>query len=68
MNTFSRHAVVLGVAASATAGAASGALGVGDSAPDFTLPSTAGGETTLSSYAGEMNVVLAFFPKAFTGG
>ncbi len=68
MNSLSRHAVVLGVAAIATAGAASGALGVGDSAPDFTLPSTGGGEATLSSYVGEMNVVLAFFPKAFTGG
>ncbi len=68
MNPFSRHAVLLGVAAMATAGVASGALKVGDSAPDFTLPGTQGNDTTLSSYQGEMNVVLAFFPKAFTGG
>ena len=49
MNRFSRHAMFFGVAAMATAGAASGALGVGDTAPDFTLPSTGGGEATLSS-------------------
>lgn len=40
---------------------------VGSSAPDFTLPSTAGGEVTLSAYRGRSNVLLAFFPLAFTG-
>ncbi len=39
---------------------------VGDIAPDFTLPSTAGGDVTLSSLRGSANVVLAFFPLAFT--
>ncbi len=43
-------------------------LKVGDVAPDFTLPSTAGGNVTLSDYRGKANVVLAFFPAAFTGG
>jgi peroxiredoxin len=38
---------------------------VGASAPDFTLASTAGGELTLSSLRGR-NVLLAFFPLAFT--
>ena len=38
---------------------------VGQPAPDFTLASTAGGKTTLSSYRGQ-NVLLAFFPLAFT--
>ena len=68
MNPISRMAVLLGVAALASAGAASASLKVGDAAPDFTLPGTDGKEATLSSYAGEKNVVLAFFPKAFTGG
>src|SRR3954451_19340722 len=40
---------------------------VGQPAPDFTLPSTDGGEVTLSSFKGKKNVVVFFFPKAFTG-
>jgi thioredoxin-dependent peroxiredoxin len=43
-------------------------LKVGDMAPDFTLPSTTGKKVTLSEYRGKQNVVLAFFPAAFTGG
>jgi peroxiredoxin Q/BCP len=43
-------------------------LKVGDMAPDFTLPSTAGGKVTLSDFRGKKAVVLAFFPAAFTGG
>ena len=39
---------------------------VGEPAPDFTLPSTADEEVTLSSFQGKSNVVLAFFPLAFT--
>ena len=34
-------------------------------APDFTLPSTAGSDVTLSGLRGK-NVLLAFFPLAFT--
>jgi cytochrome oxidase Cu insertion factor (SCO1/SenC/PrrC family) len=43
-------------------------LKVGDMAPDFTLPSTAGGTVKLSDFRGKNNVVLAFFVLAFTGG
>jgi len=43
-------------------------LKVGDMAPDFTLPSTAGKPVTLSDFRGKSAVVLAFFPAAFTGG
>ena len=38
---------------------------VGSPAPDFTLPSTSGSEVTLSQLKGK-NVLLAFFPLAFT--
>jgi peroxiredoxin len=37
----------------------------GAAAPDFTLPSTAGTDVTLSKLRGK-NVLLAFFPLAFT--
>jgi peroxiredoxin len=40
--------------------------GVGAIAPDFTLPSTAGVDVTLSAFRGKQNVLLAFFPLAFT--
>jgi peroxiredoxin len=39
---------------------------IGAVAPDFTLPSTSGTDVTLSALKGK-NVLLAFFPLAFTG-
>jgi cytochrome oxidase Cu insertion factor (SCO1/SenC/PrrC family) len=42
--------------------------GVGDPAPDFTLIGSDGVEYTLSQFKDEKPVVIAFFPKAFTGG
>jgi peroxiredoxin len=43
-------------------------LKVGDTAPDFTLPDTTNHPVKLSDFRGKKNVVLAFFPAAFTGG
>ncbi len=44
-------------------------LKAGDTAPDFSLPNTAGKEPIkLSDFRGKKVVVLAFFPAAFTGG
>lgn len=43
-------------------------LKVGEEAPDFMLPDTAGNKVKLSDFRGKKNVVLAFFVLAFTGG
>jgi thioredoxin-dependent peroxiredoxin len=43
-------------------------LSVGEKAPDFSLPASTGKTVKLSDYLGKQTVVLAFFPKAFTGG
>jgi peroxiredoxin Q/BCP len=42
-------------------------LKVGDTAPEFALPGSDGKVHKLSDYKGR-TVVLAWFPKAFTGG
>jgi peroxiredoxin Q/BCP len=59
----------LGLLAAGVAGAQSSvALEVGDAAPDFSLPASDGKTYTLGQYKGVRPVVIAFFPKAFTGG
>lgn len=40
----------------------------GDPAPDFALPGSDGKVHRLSDHRGQRAVVLAWFPKAFTGG
>jgi peroxiredoxin len=40
---------------------------VGAAAPDFVAPSSSGKDVSLSSFRGKRNVLLAFFPLAFTG-
>jgi peroxiredoxin len=40
---------------------------VGEVAPEFTAPSTSGADVSLSSFRGKSNVLIAFFPLAFTG-
>jgi peroxiredoxin Q/BCP len=43
-------------------------LKVGDAAPNFSLRGSDGRTYTLADYEGKSAVVLAWFPKAFTGG
>jgi peroxiredoxin Q/BCP len=43
-------------------------IGVGDQAPDFTLPSQSGEQVRLSDRLGEQVVVLYFYPKDNTPG
>lgn len=40
----------------------------GDQAPAFTLPGSDGKTYSLAEFKGKQPVVLAWFPKAFTGG
>ena len=42
-------------------------LAPGDMAPEFELPGSDGNTHSLADYRGQ-TVVLAWFPKAFTGG
>jgi len=52
--------------------AAMGASGkkpaVGDDAPRFSLPGSDGATHSLSDHLGKRAVIIAWFPKAFTGG
>ena len=43
------------------------AVNVGDPAPEFTLPSAAHGEVSLAGLRGK-KVLIAFYPRDFTGG
>ena len=43
-------------------------LKAGDVAPEFALPGSDGQTHKLSDFKGKRAVVLAWFPKAFTGG
>ncbi len=42
-------------------------VAVGQEAPDFTLKDQDGNDVTLSSFRGNKNVVLVFYPFTFTG-
>ena len=41
---------------------------VGDTAPDFQMQGSDGKTYKLSDFKGKQGVVLAWYPKAFTGG
>ena len=56
------------VAMATTASARADDLKVGDKAPDFKLMGSDGKTYALGDFAGKKAVVLAWFPKAFTGG
>ena len=62
-----RVCTLLAVLAVFAIGAAAQELKVGDPAPDLTLKASDGQTYTLSKLKGT-TVVLAWFPKAFTGG
>lgn len=64
------RALASGLVTMATGGADRGSvtLKVGDKAPGFSLTGSDGRTYRLSDYLGKQAVVIAWFPKAFTGG
>ena len=61
--------VALGLAAAAVGRAQNTVeLKVGDLAPNFSLRGSDGKTHTLAEHKGKSAVVVAWFPKAFTGG
>jgi peroxiredoxin Q/BCP len=67
MNRAAVSAIVALACALAWAISSPGDLKPGDQAPDFSLPGSDGKTYSLSQLRGKY-VVLAWFPKAFTGG
>jgi peroxiredoxin Q/BCP len=67
---FARKMAVLavGVVSMLMAGASAAELKVGDTAPPFSLQGSDGKTYTLDQFKGKSAVVIAWFPKAFTGG
>jgi peroxiredoxin Q/BCP len=65
---FTAIAAALVFVAVAHAFEAKGELKVGDKAPDFKLKGSDGKDYTLAQFKGKQAVVIAWFPKAFTGG
>ena len=62
--------VITGVALAimTSADPADAAIGVGDSPPDVKLPGSDGKTYNLVDFKGKRAVVIAWYPKAFTGG
>jgi len=67
-NRLAKVALMATVALTALSGQLASALEEGDKAPDFALQASDGTTYTLSEFVGVRPVVIAFFPKAFTGG
>jgi peroxiredoxin Q/BCP len=70
LSTVRRFGVVLGmcVAVGAWGAVKAADLKAGDKAPPFTLVGSDGKTYSLEQFKGKQPVVLAWFPKAFTGG
>ena len=66
--TFCSALAVVALTCAAVSAQPQGDLKPGDPAPAFTLPSSDGKTYSLADFKGKKTVVLAWFPKAFTGG
>jgi len=67
-SNMSKLPFLIALGMSLLAAPATRAIDVGDMAPDFSLQGTDGKTHRLADYRGKRAVVLAWFPKAFTGG
>jgi len=61
-------AISIALTALASMASAKDGLKVGSKAPSFKLPGTDGKTYQLADFKGKKTVVIAWFPKAFTGG
>lgn len=61
-------AMTLGLGLNPSQAADKKELKVGDAAPDFELTGSDGKTYKLSDFKGKQAVVIAWYPKAFTGG
>lgn len=68
MKTLAILGLCLALAAVLGGAAAAAELKAGDKAPPFELPGSDGKTYKLSDFQGKQVVVVAWFPKAFTGG
>ena len=60
--------LIAGVGALTLANVGNAEVKVGDAAPDFSLQGSDGKTYRLSDFRGKRPVIVAWFPKAFTGG
>ena len=60
--------IVLGLLAASVSLSSAAELKIGDDAPDFSLVGSDGKTYKLSDFKGKQAVVVAWFPRAFTGG
>jgi len=68
MNLAGMVVMGLSVVSAAMAQAPSAGPQVGDPAPAFSLPGSDGATHSLAEFKGKRAVVVAWYPKAFTGG
>jgi peroxiredoxin Q/BCP len=66
--TFCSALALVAVSCAVASAQSQGELKPGDPAPAFTLPGSDGKTYSLADFKGKKTVVLAWFPKAFTGG
>ena len=68
MKTFLATLLTMGLLSLFGGAASAQTLKVGDTAPNFSLQGSDGKTYKLSDFKGKQAVVVAWFPKAFTGG